>query len=278
MIISLVLGGLGNQCFQYALGRQLAHAQQGPLKLETGGYRLPKYARHPYLLDRFNIRAERAGPRDYLRLASQVFRRSAVQFERDGEFDPRVLELRRSTLLIGYWQSAGYFRDVAASIRAELTLREPPAPATRDMSARIAATESVAVHVRRTDYVENPKNAALYEQCSLDYYRDAMLLIAQRVRSPHFFVFSDDPGWTRTHLRSDHPLTYVDHNDASRAHEDLMLMRQCRHDIIANSTLSWWGAWLNDYAGKIVVSPRRWFKGGGGRREDLLLPEAWIRI
>jgi hypothetical protein len=278
MIVSLVLGGLGNQMFQYALGRQLSSAQHTTLKLATFGYRLRKYRRHPYLLDRFNIRAQPAGVGDYLRLAPQACRLSALTLERGGGFDRRILRLERSTLLVGYWQSPRYFPDVAAELREELTLREAPSAATRDMAARIAATTSVAVHVRRTDYIANPDNVELFEECTLDYYQAAMRLMTQRLGAPHFFVFSDDPAWARAHLRSDAALTYVEHNDAAHGHEDLMLMRQCRHNVIANSTFSWWGAWLDDRPDKLVVAPRRWFKGGGGGREDDLLPDAWIRI
>ena len=112
----------------------------------------------------------------------------------------------------------------------------------------------------------------------MDYYRDAMNLVAERCIRPNYFVFSDDPDWARAHLRDNvHPTTFVTHNDTGMAHEDLMLMRQCRHNIIANSTFSWWGAWLNDNPQKIVVSPRRWFKNSRGQENDLL-PSEWIRL
>ena len=277
MIISFVLGGLGNQCFQYALGRQLGYLQHEPLKLESFGYRFSKYARHPYLLDKFNIVAGKAHLVDYLRLGARNFGPSVITAERSLGFHSKVLNIRHSTVLIGYWQSEKYFPDVAHLIREELTLKDSPSPATRDMAAHIRATESIAVHVRRTDYVSNPKNIAMFEQCSTNYYRAAMHMVAERVQSPRFFVFSDDPLWTKANIQCDCPITYVTHNDQSNAHEDLMLMRYCKHNIIANSTLGWWGGWLNDNPHKMVVTPRKWFKNDSGWEEDLL-PAAWIRL
>src|SRR5262249_41921016 len=153
VIIALILGGLGNQCFQYAMGRQLALAQGVQFKLATFGYRLPKYSRHPYLLDRFRISAELARPVDYLRLAPAAMRGSAIKRDREEGFDERMLAIGNSMMLVGYWQSPRYFSSIEDTIRRELTLAQPPSGATREMEARIRSTEAVAVHVRRTDYV-----------------------------------------------------------------------------------------------------------------------------
>jgi Glycosyl transferase family 11 len=277
MIISFILGGLGNQFFQYAVGRQLACLQSVAFKIERRGYAFPKYAHHPYLLDKFNIKADPARAIDYVALAAQAFRGSILTFERTDGFNGKVLQIRHGTVLVGYWQSARYFSGIADVIREELTLKEPPSVRTRELVAHIGATDAaVSVHVRRADYL-TPKSMTMFEQCSLDYYREAIQLVARSVGSPHFFVFSDDHAWTRANLQTEFPTTYVEHNDGFKAYEDVTLMRACRHHIIANSTFSWWGAWLNPNANKIVVAPRRWFKDDRYNLDDLLPPE-WVRL
>jgi hypothetical protein len=274
MIISFILGGLGNQLFQYAAGRQLAYKHGVPLKVETFGYRLPKYSHHPYLLDKFNIAADRARPLDYVSLAARVLTGPVVAWESS---KVNILHLRSHALLVGYWQNAEYFKDIEKLLHKEITLKNPSSAATRELAQRILCTEAVSIHVRRTDYVNNPQNSAIFAECSLDYYRDAINVIAGRLSSPHFFVFSDDPAWARESLHSDFPMTFVTHNSARMAEEDLILMKQCKHHIIANSTFSWWGAWLNSYPGKIVIAPLRWYKDDHWNNRDLL-PAEWIRL
>jgi len=274
MIISFILGGLGNQLFQYAIGRQLALTQNVPLKLETVGYKFPKYSHHPYLLDKFNIIADRARPLDYLSLATRTLTGRVVAWEKPGV---NLLDLRNGAFLVGYWQNLKYLKGVADVLRQELTLRHPPSALTLQMAEFIQAREAVSVHVRRTDYVTKPKNTAIFAECSLDYYREGMKVIGQHVSSPHFFVFSDDHVWTKQNIKSEFPITFVTHNDVRMGHEDLMLMRQCKHHIIANSTFSWWGAWLSDAPNKTVVAPRNWFKDGRRRKDELLLAE-WIEL
>jgi hypothetical protein len=278
LIISLILGGLGNQFFQYAAARQIALRQRVPLKLETRGFRFSKYAAHPYALDKFNVADERAHPFDYLRLAPRTILRRVLVRERPNGFNENLEHIQDDVILVGYWQDPRYFSGIGNVLRSEFTLRKPPSSRSAQIAEAIQGEESISIHIRRTDYVRNPRNVEIFEECPMDYYRDAMNLIAERCSNPHYFVFSDDPDWARANLRVNGRLmTFVTHNDTGAAHEDLMLMRQCRHNIIANSTFSWWGAWLNDNPQKIVVSPRKWFKNNRGQENDLL-PSEWIRL
>ena len=133
------------------------------------------------------------------------------------------------------------------------------------------------MHVRRGDYVSDLKASNMLGALSLDYYHNAAQYVAARVANPTFFVFTDDPVWAKEHIRIDHPVIFVMHNRSNKAYLDMHLMSICRHNIIANSTFSWWGAWLNRNADKIIVAPRTWYRDTSYDTTDLI-PEAWVRI
>lgn len=293
MIIVKLIGGLGNQLFQYAAGRKLAELHAAPLKLDLGGfetYRLHKYSLHP-----FNIREEFASPVEVRRLdwrgqrSARGFCLRAVQMLKPyyrrtvfveaslGPCDPNIFRTPRDVYLDGYWQSEKYFRDIAGIIRREFTVRDEPSPESRRIAAEIQGTESVGIHVRRGDFVWNPETAKFHGLAGPEYYRRGVSEIARQVKNPHLFFFSDDPDWVAENLRFEHPATYVRHNDASRNYDDLRLMSLCRHDVIANSSFSWWAAWLNSNPAKIVCAPRRWISDPGIDARDVL-PGSWISL
>ena len=128
------------------------------------------------------------------------------------------------------------------------------------------------MHIRRGDYISNPQTSRLHNICSLDYYVEASRQLTSLVADPHFYIFSDDPVWARDNLRLSHPMTVVDHNPTSEAHEDLRLMSLCRHHIIANSSFSWWGAWLVDVPDKLVFAPAKWFENYAHDIQDFVPP------
>lgn len=136
--------------------------------------------------------------------------------------------------------------------------------------------ESVSVHVRRGDYVTLASASAYHGLCTLDYYHRAIRHVAERVANPTLFVFSDDPEWTKANLHSPFPTHYVDHNPAGKAFQDLRLMSLCRHHILANSSFSWWGAWLSRSNGGLVIAPERWY--AVNRPTPDLIPARWIRM
>lgn len=291
MIVTRLRGGLGNQMFQYAAGRALALRTGAELKLDLGSYE--RSSLRSYALGPFPIQAEPATAEEVarltrtpplLRIARRLLGReprpprSRVE-EPDLTFHPEVLDLPDGVYLDGYWQSERYFADAAAVIRAEL---EPPEPATardRELAAAIDATESVSVHVRRGDYVSAAVAREMLGPCSLDYYRRATAWLGERIAEPALFVFSDEPEWVREHLDLPFPTTVVDHGgDADgAAHRDLALMSRCRHHVIANSSFSWWGAWLGRDPEGRVVAPERWFARADLSSRDLV-PERWVRL
>ena len=145
------------------------------------------------------------------------------------------------------------------------------------MAAEIAACNAVSLHVRRGDYAADPVVTSMHGLCPLDYYDRAVEYVLGRVSDPAFFLFSDDPDWVREHLKLRGSVSVVDHNGPDSGSEDLRLMSLCRHHIIANSTFSWWGAWLDPRPDKLVIAPKRWFADESLDTSDLL-PAGWVKL
>jgi hypothetical protein len=294
MIVTKLTGGLGNQFFQYAAGLSVAIANNTTLKLDISSYQISS---HRYRLDNFNITAEVLPVKTHSELSLHI-RRSLVgrivrrlgrelesklnigkmQLYKDpGRFDPNVLSLPDGTCLEGYWQSEKYFAHIADIVRREFTPKPQPSPANKDMAEQIVDCESVSLHIRRGDYVSNPEYNRVHGTCDISYYKTAVTMLAKEVKNPCFFVFSDDIDWARRNLQLDFPTTFVDINGPDSDFEDLRLMTYCKHHIIANSTFSWWGAWLCDYPSKIVFAPNKWFRAADKDASDIV-PEGWRRI
>jgi hypothetical protein len=298
MVIVKLLGGLGNQMFQYAAGRSLSIRHQAAFRLDLRTYERSGndgYTPRRYALGHFNIRADlateadiesvRGPPRKGLARIVTALNRRINPLHRPSVFteppyqpyNPRIVRTAPDVYLAGYWQSEKYFAGIRDVIRREFTVKEEPGPQSRVVADQIARMASVSIHVRRGDYVSDPDIHRIHGILGLDYYRQAADWVASKVAGAHFYCFSDDPGWVRENLRLAYPLTFVDHNDASRDYDDLWLMSLCWHHIIANSSFSWWGAWLGATSGKVVVAPRQWFRDPGMDTSDLV-PDSWIRI
>ncbi len=294
MVIVRIFYGLGNQMFQYAAARRLAHVLQTDLKLDITCFE--HWRVHPYGLHAWNIRetlasAEEAAPFNSIAIRSGMakrwFRLRQMLTLRDWTIlyeneirpvDRRVLDATGSVYLGGYWLSEAYFSDIADVLRREFTLREEPCAESLDAAERIRACDAVGVHVRRGQLaVPALQNQTHGPCCSLDYYEAAAKRMGDGIRHPRFFVFSDEPEWVVRNLRLDWPVEVISHNDASRCHEDLWLMSLCRHQIIANSSFSWWAAWLNANPGKMVIAPRIWLHGDD-QNVTGLVPSDWFRI
>lgn len=293
-VISRLIGGLGNQMFQYAAGRAAALRCGAALKLDLSGF--DAYFKRRYELGTFPIQATVASdvdlarfgrsskdqsPRlDRVRRLLRVGARAGpwpTYRERHFHFDPAVTQLRAPVYLDGYWQSQKYFSDWAQVLRREFTPVAPLEPENAALAARIDAVNAVSLHVRRGDYANEPTTHRYHGICSRDYYERAVEYIDNRVQAIHLFVFSDDQEWTRGNLRFGRPASFVDTNSADRGYRDMQLMARCRHHILANSSFSWWGAWLNPSREKIVIAPRRWFDAGANDTRDLI-PESWVRL
>jgi hypothetical protein len=192
-------------------------------------------------------------------------------------YDPNILKCNNHVYLEGYWQTEKYFKDIKEIILRDFTIVEEPDPRNKTMADQIRGSESVSIHVRRGDYVTNPTTNAYHGTCSEDYYKKAIQIIKNRVHKPQFFIFSDDLTWVREHLDIGYPTVFVDFNGPDKDYEDLRLMSLCQNHIIANSSFSWWGAYLGSDPGKIVIAPKRWFKKTDIITSDLL-PESWIQL
>lgn len=296
MIIIQLRGGLGNQMFQYALGRRLETLDGQDVRYDLAGFEGDFYGRS-YALGCFDVAVRFAEPGDVesvladanrLNGAQRVIRRLlrwrigryGLITERGYGFDASVLNLRSGACLRGYWQSEKYFTPVANRVRSDFTLK-PDLQARLDASTLegIAGTNSVGVHVRHqygrsADGRVDPAAFAFHGTLPMGYYHAAFGEMTKRVRNPRFFVFSDDIDWCRANLRADAPLQFV----ASRHDfEDLWLMRLCKHQITANSSFSWWAAWLNGSPHKVVVAPKAWVTDAGIDTADVC-PAGWLRI
>jgi Glycosyl transferase family 11 len=286
-----LLGGLGNQMFQYAIARALADRSHCGVRLNLSDFE--NYSLRRYELDAYAIRAEVVTQRQNIscEVKLQAFvktvlskfginlkeGRERLYSERSFVFDPSSRDWKPPANLEGYWQSEKYFIEIAESLRQDFSLRERPDSANEDVAARISCANAVSLHVRRGDYVTNAHTASYHGICSLEYYAAAIDFVAGRVADPHFFVFSDDLPWAYENLRLAYPSTLVDCNGPDKGVWDMALMKQCKHHIIANSSFSWWGAWLNPNPNKVVVAPLKWFNKPEIDTSDLI-PESWIRI
>lgn len=293
MIISELIGGLGNQMFQYAAGRALALRRQAQLKLDISAFRDYKLY-HGFELTRvFDLRCDIADDSDVRRVmgyqANTWIRGVLQRFpglqlgERRFVREPHIHywkefnELPGECYLSGYWQSERYFTDIAEAIRSDFSFRPASDPENLECVRKISEVTSVSLHVRRGDYVSNPKAALVHGTCNVEYYVQAIAYIAAHVSNIHLFIFSDDLEWAVKNLPlGAWPYTCVGHNTGKDSWRDMHLMSLCRHNIIANSSFSWWGAWLNRHPGKMVVAPSRWFVS----RHDAsdVVPGQWVRL
>jgi len=292
MIITRLVGGIGNQMFQYATGRALAHRLDTQLLLDVSHFQHTT-DRH-YDLGCFSIQEMLATQSDlddiqtvadttykkYFKIFRSTFRgrKPIVRFkERYFHFDSSVLTLPDNTYIEGYWQSEKYFKEIEHVIRNEFHIKKPPDLLNKKIGNDILACEAVSIHVRRGDYVTNPITNRILGLCNSDYYNKSVEDIAQKLDRPVFFIFSDDPIWTKANLQLDYPRVYISHNGPERNYEDLRLMSMCQHNIVANSSFSWWGAWLNSHEHKNVYVPENWFRRAIMETKDLI-PDSWIKV
>jgi len=291
--VSRILGGLGNQMFQFAFGRALSLKHGVALKLDLSGF--ATYGLHRFELDRvFGLPLQVASGTDrrdllgwrssdlVLRiLARPAFKRlrgrHLVIHDR-GTDASNYFGSGASSYLFGYWQSEHYFRDYAASIRDDFVFRAPLVSANMDLARRMLDRDSVSVHIRRGDYVSDPKTRAVLGPCSVEYYLRAIDWLRTRVPGAEWFVFSDDVEWVKESIPLSGNVQYVSHNKGADSYFDMQLMSLCKHHIIANSTFSWWGAWLGEPStNAIVVAPARWYADARYESHDLI-PSSWVRL
>jgi hypothetical protein len=285
-MIALVLkDGLGNQLFQYAAGRSLAESKNTKLKLDISHYKVNKV--RTYSLHHFAIQEDFITENEKLMLRARNWISKGIKTlgisaparrfnEKDFHYDPTFFDLPDSLYIEGYWQSEKYFLPVESIIRKEFVVKSEPDETNKALLEQIISGNSVSLHIRRGDYVTDTNINSIHGIIGQDYYQKSIAYISQRVKDPEFFIFSDDMDWVKQNLRIDNfPVHYMSHN-GHQDYEDLRLMYSCRHNIVANSSFSWWGAWLNNNKDKIVIAPVNWFKSQ--YRNNDLVPESWIKL
>lgn len=282
-------GGLGNQMFQYALGRRLALSCGSRLLLDTT--LVDRDPQRHFSLDSFRIVGERVKlpplppkalrpiwrrlprvHRAWEKMAYSLFPLGNEILNENYGFDSRVIELHPPARLVGYWQSEKYFVDYGEAIRTDFQLVEGLTSHRARLAVKIAERNSVSVHVRRGDYVGNP----FHGTCEPPWYSAAKEVIDKRISNPAYFVFSDDPDWSRRNLPFFGDATFVEPSEDGQDAQDLHLMSLCKHQIIANSSFSWWGAWLNRNPNKVVIAPQRWTLARVNIPD--LLPPHWTKL
>lgn len=279
MIIVKITGGLGNQMFQYAAARRLANYHQTELKLDISDYKNQEegfITKRLFKLDKFNIQCEIADDNDlvkYKTFLNNYFRitinkilaryypgkQKTYVFQRKRTYHKSTLHLPDNIYIDGTWQSECYFSDIKDIIIQEFTLKNSLNEKYSSLFGNIKNSNSVAVHVRRGDYLKTSMGNLHLKPCSIDYYKSAMTEIGKIVNKPQFFFFSDDIHWIKNNLTIDSDDVIVSQFTNDDEFVDFTLMSACKHHIIANSSFSWWAAWLNQNPYKITIAPTQWF-------------------
>jgi hypothetical protein len=284
MKIVKLLGGLGNQMFQYAFYRSL---QNKGINVYADLSDFEDYPLHNgYELERvFNIHVKTPG-KFLLELfkpnqSKWIFRKLKRILnlkntyrveENELRFDASFLD-NNNNYYAGYWQNEEYFQTIANQIKHDFKFPEIEEIKNQTVMQQINQAEGVALHVRRGDYLKDP---LLGNICDLNYYEQAILTINSKIKNAQFFVFSDDMGWCQQNLKLEN-VTYIDWNKGNSSYIDMQLMSNCKHNIIANSSFSWWGAWLNNNTSKMVIAPKKWVNNLAADDTDIC-PKNWIKL
>ncbi len=291
MIVVKLIGGLGNQMFQYAAGKALALRHHTEVKVDTIELESDpegKFTKRHFELGIFEAKITVASKEEinaFSNLGKNKFKRELqrrfpflfnrmMAVESGTPYHTEFTKYPKHTYLSGFWQSELYFKDVAQDIKKDFTFGAKIVDRNKELLAKISGVNSVSVHVRRGDYVSNANAHQFHGLCSLDYYNQAISLLSNKQDAIELFVFSDDIAWCKENLKYDFPVNFVETNDA---HSDMYLMSLCKHNIIANSSFSWWGAWLNNNSQKIVVAPKQWIADPSVNTKDII-PQSWIKL
>ncbi|MES2224751.1 MAG: alpha-1,2-fucosyltransferase [Patescibacteria group bacterium] len=297
MIITRLSGGMGNQMFQYAIGRKLSLKYKVPLKLDTTfllqrisfpALLRPHFVFRNYDLDVYNIKADIAANVDMKWWQRPILSGKVMLFidavlrkipflkgwETSYQFESHILDIGPDAYLAGFWQSYKYFDDIKDTLKEDFAIIAPLPADTNELMEEINAIKSVALHVRRLDMAEKSMHGAV----DVAYYEKAVRYISEHDSIDRLYVFSDDIEWCKKNLVFSQPITYVEHMHSGKKGEGhIALMSNCRHIVIPNSTFSWWAAWLGNKEGRMVIAPSQWFQGTSLNTIDLI-PSTWIRL
>jgi hypothetical protein len=293
MIVVKLMGGHSNQLFQYAVGRNLAEKHKTELLLDISwfndtkdvaaprDYELACYSLKASTTDMNNIKiVDGAGRLNHL-LHKSGFGRSVKTYNENGlGYDPQVMRLPNNSMLVGYWQNERYFKHLRLDILKEIEPVTPLSKSNQKLITKIQSCESVWMHVRRGDYVEDKNTNAFHGLKGADYYKKALKTLIsklpeQKAKNIEIFVCSNDIAWCKQNLKFKYPVHFVENKLGS---DDMRVVKHCKHDIIANSSFSWWGAWLNQNPDKIVIAPKVWFEDKKANSDIEIVPKEWIQL
>ncbi len=295
MVIVTLSGGLGNQLFQYAVGKQLALKNGTELKLYISN--ITREAGRVYKLGHFNIDADLATEEEVNGLIGHYYNDSLfskIYRKIDGYrprhqrkyfietsyycFEPDLMKINSDVLLEGFWQHQLYFANFPAAVKDAITLKPGEIANSRFLEAIHFDDQSVALHIRRGDYISDPGNLNFFGVLSAEYYYKAVRYIQAIIPGAQFYIFSDDLTWVKEHFKPEATMFFVEIEGGEKDYLEMYLMSQCRHNIIANSSFSWWAAFLNKNPGKIVIAPQTWVVDKvQNARVQIQLP-SWIKM
>ena len=295
MIIVEIMAGLGNQLFQYANAYSLSKSLKKDLRLDLSFFER-SHRKDVFRLDKFNIVFEEAEINDIARLKRKVLKPDILRkigrsigivpysnfkyhFDND-RIDDCLINNRNyasEMYVSGYFADEKYFKKFEIDLRKQFVLKKSLNSSNLKMLNRIENSNSISVHIRRGDYVGN----SFFAEIPITYYQEAIRYIEERVNNITLFIFSDDLEWAKNNFVTKNKTVFVGINDSATDYMELALMAACKHNIIANSTFSWWGAWLNNNFNKIVIAPKVWFNDKSSQSKYSnggLVPSEWLKI
>lgn len=291
MIIVQLTGRLGNQMFQYAFAKALSLQYNTKCHvdlLEVTQYELDKVFSEDFI-EAAHAQIEYCKKKEqFLNIHFRIFRRLCKReskfhkkywmIEKNFFFEEKNFRVNTDCLIQGFFQSEKYFKDYISDIHKIFTFKNPPNEYYTQIIEQVTKSNSVSVHFRRTDYLEDETIRKIHGPCDVSYYLKAIDVMRKRLDNPQFFLISDDIEWVKSYFPQSDDYVYVE-NNMGENYEDMRVMTLCKHNIIANSTFSWWGAWLNTHKEKIVVAPYRWFADEEMQKKTLdIIPDNWIQI
>lgn len=300
MILVRLMGGLGNQMFQYAFGYYLAKKNNTVLKIDET---LLQDKSQPHeivthrsleLMDVFDLNINKASKSEieyfngkantsdtFERLINSFLwrlRKHNLIIEKSRSFNPEMLYLKDNKCIVGAWQCENYFSSISSDIKALYKFKYALLPQSIKLAQDIVAGNSICVHIRRGDYVTSKLYSSTIGAMDLTYYRSAIELMVQKVDTPRFYIFSDDLTWCKENVIIPFDHTFVeDEHVGIKAGNYLQLMSLCKNYIISNSTFSWWAAWLGEKENSLIIGPANWFRDKSLNGSDIL-PKRWVKL
>jgi len=294
MLIVKVMGGLGNQMFQYALYRKLQESTNYEVKMDIEWFKnKKKVSNFDFNLNKFNTKISIANTEEINKtkgnkLLNKVNRKLNIKIpfynhkyiveKNYGNFSNKIFDIDQNTYFSGYWQSEKYFKSISEKLKKEFTFKNEMKEKNKEISKKILDNNSVSLHIRRGDYIEN-KNVKerLGNVCNLEYYNKSIEYLDNKLLDYNLYVFSDDIEWAKKNINFNKKTNFIGWNKNEDSYKDMQLMSLCKHNIIANSTFSWWAAWLNNNFKKIIIAPKKWVSKEFAQRKDTV-PERWIKL